>query len=216
MGPLHTDLSNQQFNNLLVIERDFSKKGKNSYWICKCLLCDSLTTISRPSLRSGDNKDCGCQKSNKISQANTTHGMSKSPTWKSWFTMRRRIRQGVAHHPTYERMYIDPRWEDFNNFLDDMGERPEGCTIDRIDNTKGYYKENCRWATHKEQCQNKSNNITLTFNGKSQCLKEWSRELNIDYSCLYSRFKSNWTTEKILTTPSGSKKNPPKGQKRKG
>jgi len=69
-----------------------------------------------------------------------------------WDRIRRPKPREVA---TYGNLYIDPRWEEFANFLADMGERPEGKTIDRINNSKGYYKDNCRWATPFEQVMNR-------------------------------------------------------------
>lgn len=82
-------------------------------------------------------------------------------------------------------------WLDsFEKFYNDMGPCPEGYSIDRIDNNKGYYKENCRWANQKTQCGNKGDfNIIITYNGETHVLKEWARILNINYSCLYGRMK---------------------------
>ena len=79
-----------------------------------------------------------------------------------------------------------------------MGERPEGCSIDRIDNTKGYYKENCRWATQREQCRNKSNNVILTYNGLTMCATDWSEYLGINTDTIRRRLKRGLSIESVL------------------
>lgn len=99
------------------------------------------------------------------------------------------------------------RWSNkekgFQNFLFDMGERPGArYSIDRINNSKGYYKSNCRWSTGKEQCRNTRKNIMITYNGKTQCLAAWAEKYKINYQTLYSRlYESNWSIEKALIIP---------------
>lgn len=192
------DMTGEQYNNLIVL-RFSNIKNNNSYWVCQCKLCGSETEVSRPNLRSGNTKDCGCQRVEKIKKAVTTHGQSKSPTWSTWSKMNRRIRQGVKHHSTYEKMYIDPRWVDsFEAFLSDMGERPKGKTIDRIDNSKGYYKENCKWSTQAEQNRNRSSNVMLTYNGKTMCAVDWAKEIGIHRDTIRRRLKKGLPLEKVL------------------
>lgn len=94
------------------------------------------------------------------------------------------------------------RWlNSFDNFLDDMGECPEGYTLDRIDNNKGYCKDNCRWADYKTQSGNRGNfNKVFTYKGKSQVLKDWANELGIKYTTLYQRiFRSGLSFEESIT-----------------
>lgn len=92
------------------------------------------------------------------------------------------------------------RWLKFENFLKDMGEIPPGLTIEREDNDKGYYKENCRWATRSQQQRNKRNNNLVTHQEKTQCLSAWAEELGINHRTLRSRFLLGWSAEKALTT----------------
>lgn len=194
---MKNDLSGNIFNNLEVIE--FEKVlNKNSHWKCKCLICGSTTIVSRPNLKSGNTKDCGCKKSEKISNTHKTHGESNSYTWKSWSKMRRRIKLGSKHSPIYGKIKIQESWDSFSNFLSDMGERPEGMTLDRIDNSKGYYKENCRWATPYQQNRNRSTNVILIFDGKSMCLFDWALEIGVHRSTIERRIKRNLPIEEIL------------------
>lgn len=90
------------------------------------------------------------------------------------------------------------RWKTFEHFLEDMGERPEGMTIDRIDSRGDYCKENCRWATQKEQQRNKCNNRMITFRGETRCLAEWAELLGIKYNTAHNRFRRGCCVEEIL------------------
>jgi hypothetical protein len=90
------------------------------------------------------------------------------------------------------------RWSSFENFLADMGERPRGMTLDRKKNHLGYSKSNCRWATHLEQQSNRRDNRWIEFNGRTQTLSQWARELGLPTGTLHKRIK-NWPLEKALT-----------------
>jgi hypothetical protein len=192
------DITDITFNNLKVIK--YSKtKNKNSHWICECLICGSFTEVSRPNLRSGNTKDCGCMRSHKISEISTTHGKSKTPTWSSWSKMKSRIKKGSEHSPIYGKINMDESWNSFENFLKDMGERPKGMTIDRIDNTKGYYKWNCRWATQYQQNRNRSTNIIINFEGESLCASDWAKKIGIHRDTIRRRLKRGLSIDKVLT-----------------
>jgi hypothetical protein len=95
------------------------------------------------------------------------------------------------------------RWlESFDNFFEDMGERPEGMTLERIDNTKGYYKENCRWATCKEQQNNRRDNVWYEYGGERKTITQWAESLHMNMGTLWGRLrKYNWSIERALNTP---------------
>jgi hypothetical protein len=86
-------------------------------------------------------------------------------------------------------------------FLEDMGPRPEGMTLERVDNTKGYSKDNCEWATAETQARNRSSNVNLTVDGVTKTVREWSLDTGINDQTLYHRVRNGWTHDRIVKTP---------------
>jgi len=115
------------------------------------------------------------------------HGHYKDRTYQSWDHMIQR-----CTNPRYKQykdyggrgITICDRWKKFVNFLEDMGERPLKCSLDRIDNNNGYYKENCRWINTVTNNRNKRNNNLITHNGKTQCLITWANEMKMSYQII--------------------------------
>ena len=93
------------------------------------------------------------------------------------------------------------RWRKFANFLADMGEKPAGLTIERIDNNGDYAPENCKWATRKEQTRNTTRSRLINFNGKTQCLTDWEKELGFSKWAIGKRLSSGWRITRALETP---------------
>jgi len=136
------------------------------------------------------------------------HGMYSTRTYKSWQSMKQRCDNPKdPSYPLYGGRGITYcyQWKSFETFYDEMGERPVGCSLDRIHNDGGYYKENCRWATSKQQTRNRRDTNKILFRGKKQCFLDWSRELGIARSTLYNRLKRGWSIEKAFSTPVGEK-----------
>lgn len=126
-----------------------------------------------------------------------------SPTYNSWVAMISRCKYKT--HPSYSHyggmgIKVCDRWLTFNNFLEDMGERPEGKSLDRIDIKKGYFKENCRWSTRKEQDLNRTVTVYVSFNGVETPLKELADRFGIHYRTLHNRIiRSGWSVEDAVT-----------------
>ena len=100
---------------------------------------------------------------------------------------------------------VDPRWREFTAFLADMGECPNGLTLERIDNNGNYTKENCKWATWAEQYANTRRLRLLTFSGKTMGVAAWARHLNVNVNVLYSRLDHHgWSIEETLSIPANS------------
>lgn len=131
---------------------------------------------------------------------NKTHGMCGTPTYKSWQAMRGRCsgRLSMAKHYRDKGIVVCDRWQDFSAFLADMGKRPEGTTLDRIDSNGNYEPGNCRWATKSEQMRNKSDNVWIEHNGERLCLAEWEARTGLDHRTIRRRMALGWPVEDVL------------------
>lgn len=186
------DLSGRRFARLLVIS--FSRADGATHWNCLCD-CGNAKTVSAGKLTSKHVRSCGCiEAENRI-----THGMSGSPEYTVWKGMFKRCRVEYKDRG----ICVCERWARFENFLADMGLRPDTRhSIDRIDNDGNYEPSNCRWATRGVQQRNRRNNRMIEYAGKRQCLADWAIEFGIHGSTLYHRIVSlRWPVETALTTP---------------
>lgn len=128
-----------------------------------------------------------------VSNRHFKHGMSGSPTYNSWKAMKQRCLN--SRHIAYKRyggagISICPQWnDDFSKFVKDMGERPTGTTLERINNALGYFPENCKWATRMEQSSNTRQNVIVDINGQRKTLSQWSRDENIGVTTLHYRLR---------------------------
>lgn len=93
------------------------------------------------------------------------------------------------------------RWMIFENFYEDMGPRPKGLTLERIDNAKSYSPDNCRWASRREQCVNRSMTRWLTFKGETLCMDDWARRYGLRKQNIWTRLNAGWSVAKAITTP---------------
>lgn len=144
------NLTGQRFGKWTVINRALNRKHI-SYWICQCD-CGNIHEVQGNNLKSNKSKQCqSCR--NKIHK--TLHGMRYTNLYNTWRAMKSRcLNPNHISYMDYGGRGItieDKRWLIFENFFKDMGNRPKGFTLDRRDNNKGYYKENCRWTTMREQ-----------------------------------------------------------------
>jgi hypothetical protein len=190
------DLTRKVFGRLTVLGFSHTNNHNLKYWYVKCE-CGNSSTVRHGHLTGGATKSCGCITKERM----TTHGMSGTPAYKSWQKMLTRCNNSNdKRYNDYggRGIKVCDRWYDFENFLQDMGERPKGMSIERIHNDSGYYPMNCKWATRKEQMRNRRNNYLVTYNGKTKPLVDWAEELGINYSTLSKRLSRGWTVERAM------------------
>lgn len=150
-------------------------------------------------------KNCHDIKSKEESELKRKHSdwPSLTPEYNSWRAMRARCL--FKSHEAYKNyggrgITVCKRWVDsFDNFLEDMGPRPEGKTLDRVDVNKGYYKENCRWSDPTDQANNKRNSVFLEVDGERKTLKQWSRDLDIPVSTIQNRLLAGHSDKDALS-----------------
>jgi len=187
------DLTGKKFGRLTVLS-EAPKRGKRLYWICECS-CGTVKEICGEKLRGGNTVSCGCYRNKK----NLKHGRSRERLYVIWNDMRQRCYN--QHHEAYKRyggngIEVCPEWkENVDAFIKWASENGynENLTLDRIDNSKGYEPENCRWATRQEQAVNRKTSILYEYCGESHTLNEWSRILNIPQSTLW--YRANLTSD---------------------
>ena len=137
---------------LHVVGPSKKRSSYNRYYYCQCLLCGNLKNVMYGNIVSGNTTSCGCRKGE-------FHGMAGTPTYRIWRGIKNRCyNKNVKSYPLYggRGIKVCERWiESFKSFFEDMGEKPEGMSIDRIDSNKDYCPENCRWATPLQQSENR-------------------------------------------------------------
>lgn len=183
-----------------------SLSDKPRYLKCVCD-CGTVKDVRKDHLSKRLTLSCGCLSKEATAKRNTEsakHSMHATPTYKSWQAMRTRcLNENSSQYHRYggRGISICKEWDDFTVFFRDMGERPTGTTLDRIDSNKGYSPDNCRWSTMKIQENNKRNNVLLTFNGKTQTVAQWADETGIGYQTIRARINMGWSIEEALTLP---------------
>lgn len=138
---------------------------------------------------------------------NRSHGEAgrhRTVLYNTWLGMWNRIRT-PRRYPSYVGLTIFPEWRSFESFRDyinaNLGERPVGFSLDRIDNDRGYEPGNVRWASAKQQVRNRSSSVFIVAGGVSRCLTEWAELLGVDPAVIRERLKDGWTPEHAVTAP---------------
>ncbi len=200
--PKLIDLTGERFGRLTVIEKSTDKsqfKSTSARWYCLCD-CGNEKAYAAQALRKGVTKSCGCLDA----EVKKKHGMYGTPTYRSWNGMIARCTNPEA--PNFANyggsgVSVNDRWRDFSSFFEDMGLRPEGTTLDRIDSGGNYEPGNCRWATDTQQQRNKSSNHMLTANGETRCISEWAELTGIKKVTIRARVRKGWTHTAAVNTP---------------
>ena len=205
------NLLNKHFGRLHVIQ--YQKKGANSqhYWICKCL-CGSLRPIRTSDLINGNSKSCGCARKETVGNLNRKHSKAGTPIYNTWQNIKSRCSN--KNRSDFERyggrgIYVCDRWQNsFINFYNDMGNKPEGLTIERVDNNGPYSPDNCIWANRTAQNNNKRNNHIITIGGETKNLNQWIMFYGIATPTFKNRVKRGWSVIDAVSKPINHKHTP--------
>ena len=163
--------------------------------------CGVEKTVDWPHLKYGKIKSCGCLLPDVLDARNRTHGQAHTRTYKIWSGMLQRsmnVNPKRASGMSYKHVTVCARWRSFDNFLADMGEAPDGKSIDRRDGLRGYEPSNCRWATTREQRENAATARLLSFQGQTMTIGAWTRCLGLSPSTLYWRINRGWPLERAF------------------
>lgn len=188
------DMTGMRFGKL-VVTHQHAKSKDGAIWHCVCD-CGETRNVAGTGLRAGRNKSCGCASPRFSKERLTTHGMSKTRTYKIWAHMLQRCsNQKSDRYKDYggRGIKVCDEWLVFDNFLSDMGECKDSFSIDRIDNDGDYEPLNCRWADAFTQCNNTRKNRFLTSNGKTMTIANWARELKVKPNSIVSRLRKGWS-----------------------
>ena len=202
-----------KIGKLVIIGISHKENSGITFARCKCD-CGNIIDIVPSQLFNNQVKSCGCSKrennilaNNKsTSSGNYLDGRTKNPLYGTWKRMIARCEDSSANH--YDRyggrgIKVCDEWHDFWNFVkwsDSIGGRPDGYTLDRINNDGNYEPNNCRWADWKTQASNTSSNRFIEYCGKTQTIQQWALELGINRQTLTNRINRGWSIEKALTS----------------
>lgn len=194
-SPKHNPLPGQVFNKFTVIG-EASRRDTDNHrrFYCRCS-CGHETIVGVSPLVHGIIKSCSyC--------SHRTHGQSRTVLFKLWGTIKSRCSN--PNFPSFHNyggrgIKVCAEWEhNFKQFAVDMGERPfEDAEIDRIDNSKGYSKENCRWTTPLINSRNRRVNVYVEYEGERCCLSEWAEHLGVNYYTFHKRCQKDGRRETI-------------------
>lgn len=191
------ELVGKRFGKLIVVSRfaENTKSGK-AQWVCKCD-CGNTTIVPTYRLTMGQTQSCGCK---KFESHNKKHGMKHTRIYSIWCGVKKRCNNPKCkNYNLYggSGISICEEWNnDFMAFYEWSMKNgyQDSLTIDRIDSSKGYSPDNCRWATRKEQNNNRRSNVRISYNGRTQTLKQWCEELNLNYDLIRNRMSKKRIT----------------------
>jgi len=206
------DLTGQKFGRLTVIKYHGKNKHGQSIWICKCGCgCGEERIIPTYALRGGIWKSCGCLRKEKAAEHCrkdlSTHNMCYSRLYSIWHGMKQRcLNTNDKNYPNYggRRITVCDGWaNEFEGFMNWalLSGYTDKLTIDRKNNDGNYEPQNCRWATIKDQANNRRSSRIITYKGISHTASEWANSLCINYATFESRRYAGWTIDKIINTP---------------
>lgn len=190
-----TDMVGVVIGSVTGVRRIGTSASGDALWEFQCP-CGGLFVATGYAVRSGNRKSCSACSKRRTVNASVTHGLTDSQEYTIWSGMKARClnKNAISYHRYGGRgISICARWESsFDNFLLDMGSRPSRHhSIDRVDNDGDYTPENCRWASHAEQANNKRNNVQVVIGGITKTIAQWAAEKGVKPATLYRRYRAN-------------------------
>lgn len=197
------NLVGQRFGRLTV-EKLLGSYKNNHYWLCRCD-CGGSNEVSTGSLKNKNTESCGCLIAESISARTTTHGQSKTPLYQLWHRMLQRCEDKNCTDYKYygaRGITVCERWHAFENFKADVGDRPDGLTLDRKNNDSGYGPDNFRWASRELQANNMRSNVKTLVAGKLLSIKQMADKAGTSYDTMKARLtRLGYSAEEALTKP---------------
>lgn len=190
----------KKFGLLTVLSRASNGKNYMARWLCRCE-CGKESTVRVDKLNSGWTKSCGCMQG-----AKRKHLMSETRTYRIWRGMKQRClvpKQTGFENYGGRGITVCERWMEFEQFYADMGDCPDGMTLERKDTQKNYEPGNCCWATWTEQARNRRNNRKIEINGQTKVLSEWCEKLKANYNTVYGRLARGLSPEEAFGIDGG-------------
>lgn len=198
----HIEMTGRRFNRLTVISETTRIHPKRPMYICLCD-CGTMKNVEGRRLREGVVKSCGCLSKETTKSRSTTHGMTDSVEYKVWCGIKRRcLNKNDKRFQSYggRGIKICDSWKNsFESFFSDMGYRPDGFSIERIDVNGDYEPKNCKWIKLSSQASNKRSNIRITYNNTTRILSEWSMLTGIKPGTISARLNRGWSIKKSLS-----------------
>jgi hypothetical protein len=203
MGRRLIDRTGQRFGRLVVLEQAGRSKQGQVLWRCLCD-CGGETTCLSDNLGKGHTKSCGCLKAELLAQGQPTHGLCHTKAYAAFCAAKERCQNpNTKSWPSYGGRGIQFLYASVEALVADIGHPPSAdLTIERVDVEGNYEPGNCCWATQEEQANNKRNSRKITFQGRTQTIAQWAREIGVGTVTLWTRLnRYGWPVEKALTTP---------------
>lgn len=183
------DLTGQLFGELTVVSLVPYKKNVKKQWVCHCK-CGNVVEVLQGHLRNGHTSSCGCRGAGR-----SQLGLSRTPTHSIWAAMKHRcsnISCAVFKWYGGRGIKVCDRWQTFNSFIKDMGPRPSGYSLERVDVNGDYEPSNCKWIPRFEQASNMRSNVWITAGGFTRTVAQWARVAGIDSRLICTRRRRGW------------------------